>query len=155
MLGTDPHPHTTRSDSSEEEFQGWRVLHRHRTWIDGELFINRLVILQCPWFAVLLTGIRQPDTARDPHDHSRSFITFILSGSYTEQTWRTGNTMVNEGTREHPRFSAKFLSRHQAHHIVSVRGHLRTLLLAGPHTRRPFSFWPLDNSGPISYLEYK
>ena len=47
----------------------WDFLGRYQVRVDGQLFIDRLRIIQCPWFAVLLTRIHHDDLDRDPHKH--------------------------------------------------------------------------------------
>lgn len=142
----DSPPRTSRSPKSPR----WDLLGHYQVHVDGVLFIDRLRVIQCPWFAVLLTRIHGPDTARDPHDHSRGFVTFILSGSYSEHLIRTADG-ADLGVREHPRWSLRHMPRTWAHSITTVRGHLRTLVLAGPH-HGTFHFW--TPTGPVDWHDY-
>jgi hypothetical protein len=139
-------PVITRSARSPR----WDFLGRYQVHVDGHLFIDRLRIIQCPWFAVLLTRIHQADTDRDPHNHSRAFWTFILSGSYTERMCRTRAPDVT-WTRRHRRFSVKSMPVTQAHEITEIQGPLRTLVFAGRH-HGTFCFW--TPAGPADWRDY-
>ncbi len=143
----------------------WDLMGRYRVEVGGELFLDRLRIVQCPLFAVLLTRIRQPDAGRDPHSHSRAFATLILSGGYTERVWPRpeglrgperdtwASHVLHQGhERRHGRFSLRCLPQSWAHRITRVDGNLRTLVIAGPHHREPWSFWTPD--GPVPWQEY-
>lgn len=141
------HPATSRSDRSPR----WDFWGRYQVHVDGELFLGRLRVIQCPWFAVLLTRIHGPDTGRDPHSHSRPFATFTLSGSYTERVWRDPAGLSSSRERRHPRFSLRFMPSAWAHEITGVRGPLRTLVIAGRH-RGTWFFWTPD--GPVDWKDY-
>ncbi len=129
----------------------WDFMGRYQVRVGGELFIDRLRVIQCPWFAVLVSRIHGPDTGRDPHNHSRAFATFILSGSYTERVWASPADLAPWREREHPRWSLKVMRRSWAHEITSVRGPLRTLVIAGRH-HGTWHFWTAD--GPVDWREY-
>lgn len=51
---------------------------------DGRAYLDRLRIVQTPWFGVYLHRMDAPDPGRDLHDHPWPFITCVLSGGYTE-----------------------------------------------------------------------
>ena len=123
---------------------------RYQVHVAGRLFIDRLRVIQCPWFAVLLTRIHSADIGRDPHNHSRGFWTFILSGGYTERLCRTSSPGVT-WTRRHRRFSLKHMPVGWAHQITRIDGPLRTLVFAGRH-HGTFHFWTPD--GPVDWRDY-
>lgn len=52
--------------------------------LDGALYLRRLHIFQCPWFAVNVHWIYMSDPWRHLHDHPCSFLAIILRGGYTE-----------------------------------------------------------------------
>jgi hypothetical protein len=107
--------------------------------------------LQCPLFAVLATRIYLPDPDRDPHDHSRWFVTFIVSGGYDELVWDDPRGLTAFRERHHGRFSVKVLRRDQAHRITRAEGKLRTLVVAG-RWHGPFRFWA--PGGPVDQRDY-
>lgn len=53
---------------------------------DGMTYLDRLRIIQTPWFAIYLHRIDAPDPGIDLHDHPWPFWSFILRGGYDE--WR-------------------------------------------------------------------
>jgi len=130
----------------------WDLMGRYQVRVGGELFLDRLRLIQTPLFAILITRIHLPDADRDPHNHSRAFATFILSGGYSEQVWPHPQRPGSSKVRLHKRFSLMRLPQSWAHRIVSVDGPLRTLVFAGRHHREPWSFWTVD--GPVDWGEY-
>jgi hypothetical protein len=110
---------------------GW-----YRVRKDGKLFISRFRWIQTPWFAIYTTRIHGADTDRDPHDHSRPFVSLILTGGYDERVV-TGSDAF---TRSHGRGSVHLMPLRWAHQITSVRGPLRTLVICGPRAET-WSFW--------------
>jgi hypothetical protein len=107
--------------------------------------------VQCPWFALLATRIYLPDPDRDPHDHSRWFATFIVSGGYRERVWDDPRDLSASRERYHRRFSVMVLRRTQAHRITRIDGKVRTFIVAGPW-REDFRFWTAG--GPVRRGDY-
>jgi hypothetical protein len=145
-------PPTERSPKSPR----WDFMGRYQVRVGGELFLDRLRVIQCPWFAVLLTRICHDDNDRDPHNHSRPFATFILSGGYAERVYPMPDHMGRGGAgpsevREHPRFSLRIMPQRWAHQITRIDGPLRTLVIAGRH-HGTWHFWTKD--GPVDWKEY-
>jgi len=124
---------------------------RYQVRVGGELFLDRLRVVQVPWFAVLLTRIYADDLDRDPHNHSRAFVTFIVSGGYAERVWNTSRVTGEGHVREHRRFSLRFLPQSWAHQITRVDGPLRTFVIAGRH-HGTFHFWTAQ--GPVDWRDY-
>ena len=129
----------------------WGFLARHWVRVGGEPFLGRLQVIQCPWFALLLTRIHGPDEGRDPHDHSRRFASFILSGGYTEAVFTDPGDLTCTRPRAHRAGSVHVMRPGHAHLITSVRGPLRTLVVAGRH-RGTWSFWTAG--GKVDWREY-
>jgi hypothetical protein len=137
---------TIRSNRSPR----WDFMRLYRVEVGGQPFLTRLRIVQCPWFAVLLTRIYQEDEDRDPHNHSRAFCTFILSGSYSERVTETGQS-GRSWDREHRRFSVRYMPQAWAHRITRIDGRLTTLVVAGRH-HGTWYFWTED--GPVDWKDY-
>lgn len=144
----------------------WDFMGRYRVYVDGELHIDRLRIVQCPLFAVLLTRIHAPDPGRDPHNHSRPFLSLILDGGYTERVFphpeaiardREGCSgwaadILTQGIEcRHRRWSWHTMPSGWAHTITEVEPGTLTLVLAGRH-RGTWSFW--TPAGPADWREY-
>ena len=140
------HASTSRSPRSPR----WGIGGRHRVRVGDELHLSRRR-LQCPMFGLLATRIYTPDTDRDPHTHSRWFVTFIVSGGYWETVWDDPSDLSRSHQRHHSRWSLMVLRRDQAHRITRVEGKLRTFVVAG-WWRGDFSFWTPD--GPVGRRDY-
>jgi hypothetical protein len=138
----------------------------YQVWLDGVLHIDRLRIVQCPWFAVLLTRIDAPDPGRDPHNHSRPFLSLILDGGYTERVFphpeaiareREGcsgwaSAILTQGIEcRHRRWSVHTMPQQRAHRITTVMPGTLTLVLAGRH-RGTWHFW--TDAGPVDWKDY-
>ena len=141
------HAPTERSPRSPR----WDFLGRYQVRVGGEVFLDRLRVVQTPWFAVLLTRIYAGDVDRDPHNHSRAFATFILSGGYTEIVWPRPGLRGAGRVRRHGRFSLRYLPQAWAHSITVIDGPLRTLLIAGRH-HGTWHFW--TPAGPVDWKDY-
>jgi hypothetical protein len=141
------HPATSRSPRSPR----WDLMHHYSVDVDGKPHLRRLRVVQTPWFAILLTRILEPDPGRDPHNHSRPFVTFILRGGYREMVWRDPRTLRCPLGRIHRRFSLMGLPQSWAPRITDVRPGTLTLVLAGRH-RGTWSFWTAD--GPVDWRDY-
>jgi hypothetical protein len=120
--------------------QSWGVGRDYWVRVNELPFLNRKVVLICPWFAVLLTDILAPDNARDPHDHSRWFASWILRGGYTEVVYSDPKNLAQIRRRRHRRWSWHVMRATEAHVIVKVEPHLKTLVLAG-RSRGTWAFW--------------
>jgi hypothetical protein len=118
--------------------------------VDGELHLSRRR-LQCPLFALLATRIYTPDSGRAPHNHSRWFATFIVSGGYDEVVYDDPGDLGACRERYHRRFSVMVLRRDQAHRITRVEGKLRTFAVAGWWRG---DFWFLTEDGPVPREQY-
>jgi hypothetical protein len=155
---------TTRSPRSPR----WDLLGRYQVRVDGRLMLDRLRLVQTPLFAILVTRILEPDPGRDPHDHSRSFMSWILRGGYTERVFPRPDARARSLARtdcqgwasdllrhgfehRHRRWSAHVMPSRWAHSITHVEAGTLTLVLAGRY-RGDWSFWTPD--GPVLRPDY-
>ena len=139
---------TTRKDSGMPR---WGVNRDYWVRVGDEPFLDRRVLVICPWFGVFLTDIHKPDAdERDPHDHSRWFASLILSGGYTELVYGDPANR-NVRARSHGRWSLHAMPMTKAHTITGVRGRLRTLVIAGK-SRGTWSFWTAQ--GKVDWKAY-
>lgn len=64
----------------------WRILSKMRlVREDGIVYLDRLRIIQTPWFGMFLHRMDGPDPGEDLHDHPWPFISIILKGGYVEE----------------------------------------------------------------------
>jgi hypothetical protein len=96
----------------------------------GETYLTRLHLFRVPWCSCMLHWIRHPDPQPDLHDHPVSFLSVLLSGSYVEE--------VPDGDSGRRAVRVRWWNFKRAtdrHRIMSVAGHVLTLVFAGPAVR--------------------
>jgi len=142
---------SARTDRKDGGMPRWGVNRAYWVRVGGEPFLDRRVLAICPWFAVLLSDIHGPDTARDPHDHSRSFVSWVLSGGYTELVYDDPAALGLPLRRTHRRWSFHVMPASRAHSITDVTKPLRTLVFAG-RSRGTWSFWTAQ--GKVDWKAY-
>lgn len=143
------HPdHTGQASPRWAFMQGFQVTKKDSPYLD------RLRIIQTPYFGVYLHRIHRPDGDRDPHDHPWWFCSLVLSGSYTEQIWPYPDDRADGGPDtitsfkvKRPRFSRHVMSRNRAHKITDVDGLLWTLVITG-RRHGDWGFWTTDGFKP-------
>jgi hypothetical protein len=109
----------------------WGLLSGIDIGADGDPYLDRLRLIETPWFAVFLHHIHRPDKDPDPHDHPWAFWSLVLAGTYYEQIWPDKRKPGNYRYRNRIRFSLRGLSRKSAHLIRSIEGPLWTLVVTG------------------------
>lgn len=110
---------------------GWSFLSARDIGVEGDPYLDRLRLLQTPFFSVFLHHIHRPDLDRDPHDHPWWFTSVVLSGSYEELYWPEKTNPGRCLTRQRGRWSARRINRRGGHIITRLKGPLWTLVLAG------------------------
>jgi hypothetical protein len=118
----------------------WAFLQGFQVSKNGKPYLDRLRVIQTPWFSVLLHRIHEPDMDRDPHTHPWPFGSFILSGSYTERIWYSLRRDGAHDEVRRPRFSFHIMDRTAAHMITEVEGVLWTLVFTGPRHKDDWGF---------------
>jgi hypothetical protein len=109
--------------------------------IDGKPFLSRFVFFRTPWATIDITRIHTDDNQRPwPHDHSRSFVSFKLIGSYDEDVFYDPDDLTSRRRRRHSWLSCHLMRYNMAHSITRVSPVLVTVLFGGP-TRRKSSYW--------------
>lgn len=74
---------TVRNKRGEEAEWSFFAFKRIKRGDNGKDYLNRLTILQCPWFSIKLHHIKSSDDDC-PHDHPWGFTSIILKGGYFE-----------------------------------------------------------------------
>jgi hypothetical protein len=139
---------TTRKDGG---LPLWGINRDYWVRVGDEPFLDRRVLVITPWFGIFLTDIYQPDAnQRDPHDHSRPFTSWVISGGYTEEVF-SDPVILTSSQRQHRRWSLHQMPVSQAHVITAVTAPLRTLVFAG-RSRGTWSFWTLQ--GKVDWKVY-
>lgn len=125
----------------------------------GEIYLDRLRIVQTPYFGVYLHWIHEPDSDRDPHDHPWNFTSIILKGSYTERVWdypALGTQDYKGYQRTWHRFTRHKMTMEKAHKIEEISKPLVTLIFVGKRSRN-WGFWVPSHgrSVPVPWQEYE
>jgi hypothetical protein len=119
----------------------WAFLEGLDIGADNDPYLDRLRIIQTPWFGIYLHHIHRPDREGDPHDHPWWFASLVLAGSYEEDVWPDKTvTFPTWVVRKRGRWSLRSLNRDMAHIITEVNGPLWTLVLVGPRMS-DWGFW--------------
>jgi hypothetical protein len=129
----------------------WAFLEGLDVGADGDPYLDRLRIVQTPWFGIYLHHIHRPDRDRDPHDHPWAFASLVLAGAYQEQVWPDKRDLARSVWRIRQRWSLRCIGLGGSHSIKSISGPLWTLVLTGPR-RSDWGFWTPD--GFIGWREY-
>ena len=138
---------TTRKIMSGRMPRRWGLLSGIDIGADGDPYLDRLRLIETPWFAVFLHHIHRPDKDPDPHDHPWWFVSVPLAGTYYEQVWPDKHKPGSYYYRNRIRFSLRSLSRKSAHLIRSIEGPLWTLVLTGrSYGSESWGFW-VDGRG--------
>src|ERR1700728_4812444 len=83
----------------------WAFMEGLDVGTDGDPYLDRLRLVQTPWFGVYLHHIHRADRERDPHDHPWWFASLVLAGSYEEDVWPDKAAPGQWLTRERGRWS--------------------------------------------------
>ena len=129
--------------------QRWAFMEGMDIGAEGDPYLDRLRIVQTPWFGVYLHHIHRPDRDRDPHDHPWAFASLVLTGRYTEVIWNESRTATRARTWR--RFSVHRMGRSLAHIITRIEGPLWTLVITGPR-RGDWGFW--EDGRFVPWREY-
>ena len=117
----------------------------------GHVYLDRLRLVQTPWFGIFIHAIIGPDPDPDPHDHPWNFWSLILCGGYIEHYYIKQDGRVL--SRRWPRWSLrKMAAEGVAHKITSVKKNTWTLVLVG-RRQRDWGFWTSD--GWVYFREYE
>jgi hypothetical protein len=134
---------TTRKITAGRMPRRWGLLSGIDIGTDGDPYLDRLRLIETPWFAVFLHHIHRPDRDPDPHDHPWAFWSLVLAGDYLELVYPDKRDPYVSRIRHRPRFSLRRLDRGAAHIITRITGPLWTLVVTGrSHGSESWGFWP-------------
>lgn len=128
-----------------------------RTWRIGKVvygygFIDTEDFLETPFVGVAINTIKGPDKLH-PHDHPQSFISFILSGGYTERVWRDPSSPDEFIDVKRSRFSIHKMKHTAAHNILEIKGpSAKTFFIKLREVRDSPRFWV--DGAPVEVYEY-
>jgi hypothetical protein len=145
----------------------WAFMRRFTlTTSDGRTYLDRLRVVQTPWFGVYLHRLDVPDPGVDLHDHPWKFASLILRGGYHEAVAETRSAPVYarraeampmaDFMRGFPRTwragSVHCLRLTECHRITQLlRSPTWTLVLTGPR-RQSWGFYQPE--GFVDHEDY-
>jgi len=133
-------PFKSKLDSSPR----WAFMKRRLIGSGGDVYLDRIYLIQTPWFGIMFHRIFRPDNQRDLHDHPWNFLSLILLGSYVEDTV--------DGPRERRWWNRK--RAEDRHSIREVgRSPVWTLVFTG-RKRRTWGFWVDGGTRFVKWTEY-
>lgn len=121
----------------------------------GVPYLDRLRIVDTPWFGVYLHRIKGPDPQPDPHDHPWDFTSIVLAGGYTEEVWRAALGPIESYSRRWLVGSFHTMRGDGvAHRIVTAEPHTITLILRRKRFRE-WGFWTIEDNHLIGWTDWK
>lgn len=115
----------------------WAFMRRFTIYKNDAIYLDRLRIVQTPWFGVYLHRIEQPDLDRDPHDHPWTFGSLVLRGGYVERYHPFPHVArdLRVSVRTWARWTWHTMGTAAAHRILTVQPKTVTLVLVGRRVR--------------------
>lgn len=135
---------TTAAKAKEYSSPRWAFMLRRKIGAGGDIYLDRLYIIQTPLFGIMLHRIYRPDNQRDLHDHPWNFLSILLLGNYVEDTL------------EGPKFRCTFNYKRaeDRHSIREVsRSPVWTLVFTG-RKRRVWGFWVDGGTRWVKWTDY-
>jgi hypothetical protein len=88
---------------------------------DGKPYLIRHSLFSCAWFAIKVHNILLSDPSCQ-HDHPWAFITFLMKGSYIEESyfegWKRDRYVIHAKRKHYKRFSLLFRSAKYTHRLI-------------------------------------
>lgn len=114
----------------------WAVLRRMvLRRADGVAYLDRIRLIQTPWFAIYVHRFDAPDPGIDLHDHPWSFLTMVVKGGYTER--RADTRRPDQWWREDRRpFIPRIMRLGECHTIEAVAPGSRSIVITGRRCRK-------------------
>lgn len=129
----------------------WNLLR----WDDFDGFAQ-FVIVETPWFKVVLNFHVKPNPVREMHNHPWSFLAVVIKGSYTEVVGTEDDDRLINTHYNH----INFFTHHgptDVHGIVGVeKGGCTTLMLIGPSNLRQWTYYDCNQTpgrGDVTFMK--
>lgn len=118
--------------------------------VGGRRFLTRFIFFFTEYAGCHVTLISQADNQREfPHDHSATFVSFRLTGSYEEDVFTDPADLTRREHRTHRWLSASRLRHAEAHSITKIsRFPLITILFLG-RRRQKSNYWTPSGKQPL------
>lgn len=135
---------TTKVERKKGGMRRYMFLEPYWSDIGGQRFLSRFIFFFTPWAGCHVTRIHMADDQREwPHDHSATFLSWRLFGSYEEDVFSDPQDMSARRHRRHRWLSASVLRHDEAHSITRVSPFLVTVVVLGKR-RQASNYWTPD-----------
>lgn len=88
-----------------------------------ELYLRRLILIQCPLFSIMLHWFHSEDKQRHLHNHPVSMLSIVLRGYYVEEVYDSGIRKIKWWN---------FIPSYKFHKVIYASLNCTTLCFAGP-----------------------
>ena len=123
----------------------WAFMQRRLIGSGADVYLDRVYVLQTPWFGIMFHRIYRADRQRELHDHPWNFLSLLLRGSYVEDT--------PDGLKTRRWFNVKRAEDRHSIREVS-RSPVWTLVFTG-RKRRTWGFWVDGGTRWVKWTEYE
>ena len=135
---------TPFKNAKEYSSPRWAFMKRRLIGSGTDVYLDRTYIIQTPWFGIMFHRIFRPDRQRDLHDHPWNFLSFVLRGSYIEDS--------PHGVKLRRWINWKWAE--DRHSICEVsRSPVWTLVFTG-RKRRTWGFWVDGGTRWVKWTDY-
>lgn len=112
----------------------------------GEVHFRRWAVVETKLFNIYVHNILKSDEEQDPHDHPWAFLSFVLSGGYSERVWAPfGTHLFVRGPG-----AIVYHSTKDFHKLTLLRDQAWTLVFTGSRTHDPWGYRTMS-----SWIDYK
>lgn len=102
------------------------------TGTEDDPCLDRLQLIETPWFAVSVDHIRRPDQDPHPHDYPWAIVwSWVICGGYEEQVWPDKRNPARSYLRRRRLWSQASMPRDAAHIITKITRPLWTAVITG------------------------
>jgi hypothetical protein len=148
---------TTATPFKTKEYSSprWAFMKRRKIGTDGDIYLDRIYIVQTPLFGIMLHRIFRPDNQRDLHNHPWPFFSILLRGQYTEQYRDGADDQPDSEVLQHRRVRWINWKGLRSRHRIAwcSRSPIWTLVFTGRKSRT-WGFFVEDGTRFIKWTEY-
>lgn len=135
----------------------WAFMKRRKIGTEDDVYLDRVYVVQTPWFGIMFHRIFRPDNQRDLHDHPWSFLSIVLLGWYDEDVihqcpYPDCAFALCPSSRRVRWFNFKRAEDRHSIRAVS-RSPIWTLVFTGPK-RRTWGFWVDSGTRWVKWTDY-
>lgn len=133
----------------------WAFMKRRLIGTAGDVYLDRVYLIQTPWFGVMFHRIHRPDNQRDLHNHPWAFLSIVLRGWYNEEVPCECGLISGNHTKQRTVRWINFKGLSGRHRIAYCsRKPIWTLVFTGPKCQT-WGFFVDDGTRFVKWTEYE